>query len=356
LFKEIAMRVIATASVLLLGFCLVAPAALRGQEVQRASAEEVLAVLDGKVVTLADLERKESAKLLSARDQYYKAQREALDVFIDDDLLERQAQLEKLTVQQLLDKHVMNQVKDPTEDQLEVYYEGLQTDQPFPAVRDKILDTIRQHRITKIRKEYLHSLRNQANLQVLLASPSVDVALGNAQTRGMQKAPVLVIEFADYECPYCQKIAPDMKKLGEDYSGKVLFAFKDFPLPMHKRAEKAAEAAQCAALQNKFWDYHDLLFAKGNGLEVPQLKEYARTLHLDSAAFDQCLDSGETASTVKQDLEQGQKVGLTGTPSFFVNGHFFSGAASYATIREIVDQQLTYLTAPEKRRVSSSSQ
>ena len=217
-------------------------------------------------------------------------------------------------------------------------------------MRDKILETIRQHRIAKARKEYLSSLRNQANLEVLLASPSVDVSLGEAPTRGMQNAPVLVIEFADYECPYCQKIAPDLKRLQEDYAGKVLFAFKDFPLAMHKHAQKAAEAARCAGRQDKFWEYHDVLFQKTNTLEIAQLKDYARQLRLDPESFDKCLDSGETAATVKQDLEQAQKLGLTGTPSFFVNGHFFSGAASYSTIREIVEQQLTFLASSGKKQ------
>lgn len=322
----------------------------QSQETRPVPSDEVIAIIDGKVVTRADLERREAAKLLPARDQYYKAQREALDLLIDDALLEKQAQKEQVTVQQLLETHVTSKVKDPTEDQLEVYYEGVQTDQPFPAVRDKILETIRTHRTAKARKEYLNSLRNQANLEVLLASPSVDVSLGEAPTIGAQNAPVLVIEFADYECPYCQKIAPDLKRLQEDFAGKVLFAFKDFPLVMHKHAQKAAEATRCAARQGKFWEYHDLLFEKGNGLELAQLKDYARTLKLDTGVFDQCLDSGETAATVKQDLEQGQKLGLSGTPSFFVNGHFFSGAASYSTIREIVQQQLAFLASSGKQQ------
>jgi|HubBroStandDraft_6_1064221.scaffolds.fasta_scaffold04609_2 predicted DsbA family dithiol-disulfide isomerase len=343
------MRAMRLAVVVPLLLSLEVPISLKGQELQQKSPPEVLAIVDGKILTRAELESKEAAKLLPARDQYYKAQREALDRLIDDALLEMQAQRENLTVPQLLEKHVTSKVKDPTDDQLEVYYEGVQTDQPFAAVRDKILETIRQRRIANARKEYLNSLRNQANLEVLLASPSVDVALGDGPTRGTPNAPVLLIEFADYECPYCQKINADLKKLEADYSGKVLFAFKDFPLPMHKHAQKASEAARCAGLQDKYWEYHDLLFQKGNGLEISQLKEYARTLKLDAAKFDQCLDSGDAAAAVKKDQEQGQKLGLTGTPSFFVNGHFFSGAATYTMLREIVDQQLTFLAASQKR-------
>src|SRR5713226_93908 len=342
------MHMMRVAVVLSLGLSFEAPISLRGQEPRQQSPPEVLAVIDGKPLTRAELEHKEAARLLPARDQYYKAQREALDQLIDDAVLEMQAQREKLTVQQLLENHVVTKVKDPTEDQLEVYYEGVQTEQPFAAVRDKILETIRQRRMAKARKEYLNSLRNQANLEVLLASPSADVALGDAPTRGVANAPVLLIEFADYECPYCQKISADLKKLEGEYAGKVLFAFKDYPLPMHKHAQKASEAARCAGLQDKFWDYHDLLFDKVSVLEINQLKDYARTLKLDIAKFDQCLDSGETAAAVKKDQEQGQKLGLTGTPSFFVNGHFFSGAATYTMLREIVNQQLAFLAASQK--------
>lgn len=347
------MRVVRLAVVLSLGLSLAVPVTLQGQELGQQSPPEVLALIDGKPLTRAELEHKEAARLLTARDQYYKAQREALDQLIDDALLEKQAEREKVSVQQLLQNHVLTKVKDPTDDQLEVYYEGVQTDQPFAAVRDKILESIRQIRTAKARKEYLNSLRTQAHLEVLLSSPSVDVVLGEAPTRGEANAPVLLIEFADYECPYCQKIDSDLKKLAEEYSGKVLFAFKDFPLSMHKHAQKAAEAARCAGRQDKFWEFHDLLFEKGSGLEIAQLKEYARTLKLDAAKFDQCLDSGETAAMVKEDLEQGQRLGLSGTPSFFVNGHFFSGAANYATLREIVDQQLMFLAASRKKQAGS---
>ena len=138
------MHMMRMAVVLSLGLSFEAPISLRGQEPRQQSPPEVLAVIDGKPLTRAELEHKEAARLLPARDQYYKAQREALDQLIDDAVLEMQAQREKLTVQQLLENHVVTKVKDPTEDQLEVYYEGVQTEQPFAAVRDKILEAIRQ--------------------------------------------------------------------------------------------------------------------------------------------------------------------------------------------------------------------
>jgi protein-disulfide isomerase len=299
-----------------------------------------LAEVNGQILTRADLVQKQAAKLLQARYQYYVAEREALDQLIDERLLEIEARRENLSVEQLLQREVNSQVKDPTEDQLQIFYKGLQTDEPFAAVREKIVATLRQPLLAKARAAYLQSLHGKASIHIALDPPKAEAALDNAPRRGSQDAPVLIIEFADYECPYCQRIDLELKRLQGEFAGKVAVAFKDFPLPMHPHAAKAAEAARCAAEQGNFWDFHDLLFDGHKKLELAQLKEYARTLKLDAALFDKCLDAGEQAAAVRKDFAQGQRLGLTGTPSFFINGHFLSGAVKYDTLREVVEQQL----------------
>jgi protein-disulfide isomerase len=300
----------------------------------------VVAEVGGQKLTRTDLEQKQAAKLLEARYQSYQAERQALDLLIEDHLLETEARREHLTVEQLLDREVTGKVKDPTEDQVQVFYEGLRTDEPFAAAREKIVATIRQIRRTKARAAYLQSLRSQASVRIALAPPQVEVALGDSPRRGPENAPVLIVEFADYECPYCQRIHPELKKLQEEFAGKVAVAFKDFPLPMHAHAEKVAEAARCAAEQGNFWDFHDLLFDNAPKFDPAQLKEHARALKLDAPRFDHCLDAGEQAAAVRKDSAQGQRLGLTGTPSFFINGHYLSGAVKYDTLREVVEQQL----------------
>jgi len=300
----------------------------------------VVAEVGGQKLTRADLEQKQAAKLLQARYQYYLAERDALDQVIDERLLEMEARRQDISVDQLFRREVTSRVNDPTEDQLQVFYEGLRTDEPFATAREKIVATIRQIRLTKARGAYLQSLRGQANLLITLTPPAADMAPDNAQRRGPQNAPVLVVEFADYECPYCQAIHPEIKKLQNEFGDKLAFAFKDFPLPMHANAEKAAEAARCAGAQGKFWEFHDALFNNSRKLEDAQLKEHARILGLDRTRFDQCLDANEQAAAVHQDFTQAQSLGLTGTPSFFINGHFLSGAVKYNTLREIVEQQL----------------
>jgi protein-disulfide isomerase len=226
---------------------------------------------------------------------------------------------------------------------MQVYYEGLDTDQPYASVRDKILDKIRQVRADHLRTAYIAKLREQGNVVIALAPPTANVELENAETHGSKTAPVTLVEFADYECPYCQRVAPDVKKIEADYGGKLAVSYKDFPLPMHPHAEKAAEAVRCAGKQGKFWEMHDEVF-HSHELDIDQLKAQARALSLDGAQFDKCLDSGETAAAVQQDRQEGVKLGLTGTPSFFINGHFISGSLDYATLHRLIDQQLTQST------------
>lgn len=301
---------------------------------------EVVAQVGDVKVTRADLNKDEENKLLQARYQYYQAETKALDDLIGEKLLEVKAKRENLTVDQLVDRDIKSQVKDPTEDQMQVYYEGLETDQPYSAVRDKILAKIRQIRTNRVKAAYLKTLRDQISVVVELAPPNVAVDTTNAFSRGPQHGSVTLVEFADYECPYCQKVAPEINQLQSDLGDKLTIIYKDYPLPMHSHAEKAAEAARCAGKQGKFWEYHDLLF-HSKQLEVDQLKEHAQTLKLDSAQFDKCLDSGEEAADVQRDRSEGQRLGLNGTPSFFVNGHFFSGDVDYNGLRRVVEQQLT---------------
>jgi protein-disulfide isomerase len=167
--------------------------------------------------------------------------------------------------------------------------------------------------------------------------PRQDVMIGDAPVRGSRNAAVTIVEFADYQCPYCQQMHPELKVLQEELAGKVALVFKDFPLDMHINAEKAAEAARCAGEQGKYWDFHDTLFHNSDRLEVPQLKQYARDLKLNQSNFDTCLDSGKEAAAIQKDLAQGRQLGVRGTPSFFFNGRMVSGSMDYYTLRGIVE-------------------
>ncbi len=326
---------------------------------------QVIAEVSGQKLTLGDLQQHQGGKLLQARYQYYMNQRKALDQLIDDKLIDMEASRRHLSTDQLLKTIVYKDIKDPTEDQLQVYYEGMESNESYEAVHDRVLEHIRELRRDKARAAFVKQLRSDASVQVLLAPPFADVDLKEAYFHGSKNSPVTLVEFADYECPYCQKITPEMQKLEKEYGDRLAVVYKDFPLPMHRSSQKAAEAARCAGEQGKFWEYHDVLFYSKQ-LQVDDLKAHARVLKLDGDRFDKCLDEGTEAEAVKKSLGEAQKLGLTGTPSFFVNGHFFSGAADYTILKEMVDLQLassslrlashTELskTAPERATVSTT--
>ncbi len=303
---------------------------------------EVISVINGVKITRSEFEQKESSRLLQARYEMYLAEAKALDDLVEKKLLEQEAAKQHLSVDDLLKKEVGSMVKDPTEDQLQFYYEGLgaQANQPFDQVRDKILDHVRQLRTAKARTTYMEKLRANSNVLITLAPPRADFEIGDSPRLGPATAPVTFVEFADYECPYCSKVHPQIMQLQKEFPDKVSIVFKDFPLQMHAHAKKAAEAARCAAAQNKFWEYHSALF-ENKQLEVPQLKKQAREIAgIDGPRFDKCLDSGEQSAAVAKDLTEGMSLGLNATPSFFVNGHFFTGAVDYNTMRDMVTQQL----------------
>jgi protein-disulfide isomerase len=307
----------------------------------------VVAEIGGKKVTAEELEYKQAGKLLQAKYKYYLAERDVLEQYIDDQLLEMQAKKEGLTVDELLKRHVAVNVPDPTEDQLRFYYEGVQTDEPYETARPNIIDTVRQLRTKKIRDAYIAELRGQYDVIVELNQPSAHVEVGDAPRLGPANAPVQIVEFADYECPFCQKVNEDLNKLREQFGSYVSLVYKDFPLPMHPLAARAAEAAHCAGEQGKFWEYHDALF-QTKRLQALQLKEEARTLNLDGAVFDKCLDSGSAIPPVKKDAQEAQRLGLQGTPSFFINGHFMTGSIGYTKLRETVMQELGPILAKKQ--------
>ena len=307
-----------------------------------------VAEIAGRKVTAEELEHKQAGKLLQAKYKYYLAERDALDQFIDEQLLDMQAKKEGVTLDELFKRHVAVNVPEPTEDQLRFYYEGVQTDESYETARPNIIDTVKQLRTKKARDAYIAELRGQYGVVIELNQPSAHVEVGNDPRLGPENAPVQIIEFADYECPYCQKVNEDLARLREQFGNQVSVVYKDFPLPMHPLAARAAEAAHCAGVQGKFWEYHDSLF-QTKRLQTSDLKQQARTLKLDGAHFDQCLDGGDQIAPVKKDAEEGKRLGLQGTPSFFINGHFMSGAIGYKKLRDTVLLELGAVTTAKKQ-------
>jgi protein-disulfide isomerase len=159
--------------------------------------------------------------------------------------------------------------------------------------------------------------------------------------RGNPAAPITIVEFSDYQCPFCARVNPTLAKIRETYGDRVKIVFKDYPLPNHPQAPKAAEAARCAGEQSKYWEMHDAMFANQRALEVPSLKQTARAIGLDGTAFDQCLDSGKWQATIRAGSELGEQMGVNSTPSLYVNGRALIGAMPFENFKQIIDEELS---------------
>ena len=298
----------------------------------------VVAEVNGHQLTRAELDKRESGDLLQAKYKYYMAEKQAVDKLVREELLNDAAKKEGVSVEELLKRHI-GEVKAPTDDQVEVFYEGMQSDKSLPEIHDDIRQHIVDLRRQKAATAYLETLRTKGDVKVEIEPPTTTVSsTAGAPTLGPADAPVKIIEYADYQCPYCKQMHPLIKRLREEFP-KTQLVYEDFPLPMHANAEKAAEAAHCAGDQGKYWEFHDAIFDHSGSLDVTNLKGIAKTVKLDQTSFDQCLDSGKHAPDVAKGQIQGTGLGITGTPTFFINGHMVTGAAKYETLKEIVAQE-----------------
>lgn len=169
----------------------------------------------------------------------------------------------------------------------------------------------------------------------------VPVSDDNDPSFGKKNAKVTIIEFSDFQCPFCKRSRATLDQIKKAYPNDVRIVYRDFPLGFHPKAPKAAEAAECANVQGKFWEMHDLIYAGApDKLEVSDFKGYAKDLKLSSSKYDECLDSGKFAAEVKKDFEDGQKAGVSGTPTFFINGRKLVGAQPFESFKKVIDEEL----------------
>jgi protein-disulfide isomerase len=174
-------------------------------------------------------------------------------------------------------------------------------------------------------------------------SSRVQVSVDDDPIKGLKDAPVTIIEFSDFQCPYCERfVTQTLPLIEKNYinTGKVRFVYRDFPLDSHQYAQKAAEAAKCADDQGRFWEYHDKLFNNQNSLDISSLIQYAKELNLNETTFNDCLNMGRMAPKVQKDLNDGLQYGITGTPTFFINGIELVGAQPYTVFEQVISDEL----------------
>lgn len=307
---------------------------------------EVVARIGSEDVTLADLERwikddlyrremegKNAAALFEMRS-------EALERMIGERVLEAEAKRRGLSREAILNEE-MTKAAPVTDEDVRAFYDENKArvgNQTLEQLAPRIKQHLQQMASQKLAEDLQRRLREAAGVEVKMEPTRVTVAAEGA-ARGPENAPVTLIEFSDYQCPFCRRAEPTVKQVLERYPTQVRFVYRHFPLEMHPRAKPASEAAACAGAQGKFWEYHEKVFA-GSSFEDAELSRYATELGLDTAAFEQCRTSGAMRASVEKDMEAGRAAGVTGTPAFFINGIPISGARSLDVFIKAIDKEL----------------
>jgi predicted DsbA family dithiol-disulfide isomerase len=317
------------------------------------SESKKLAIVNGEPITegQVELEAQDAiSKLEQSRIQFelkFKRDRSgAMEVALNNMVAERLIKLEaakqKLTVDALLDNEVEAKTPAPSDEAVAAFWTANSVRIPVP--REEALPQIRNYLLQQARdqtfRRYLETLKTAYGVEVFFDPARSEVTTQGFPARGGSAAPVTIVEFSDFECPFCGLTYPVLKQIEDRYKDKVRLVYRQFPLQSHPHAQKAAEASLCANDQQKFWEMHDAMFSDQQNLEVPALKQKAVGLKLNSEAFDQCLDSGKHAVAVRKDIQEGARVGVTGTPAMFINGRFFSGTLPFEDIARVIDEEL----------------
>ncbi len=277
--------------------------------------------------------------------EIYGLRRRAFDQIVGERVLEAEAARRGVEPQALLSEETAKRVSIDEEEVAKLYEENKERfgDRPREEVENAIRSQLSNREQRAAQEAFLAELKDAAGSEFLLDTPRVSIA-GTGYSLGKEGALVTVVEFSDYQCPYCKRAEPIVEALLERYPENVRFEYRHFPLEqIHPLARAASEAALCAGEQDRFWDYHRLVFEKTPELADEKLREYAAELGLDAEAFDTCLAENRYRKTVDEDLEAGRKAGVSGTPSFFVNGIPVTGPRNVDAFAEVIDDELAKL-------------
>ena len=336
----------------LLSWSLIAPRRVALAEQAQAMPAPVVAVVNGKEITEQELLDRVRGEVLKLEAQMYEVRRNGVEELISEYLLEQAAKPRGLTGDQLLQQEVDSKVGEVTAKDVDDFYAANQARirKPLNEVRPQILNYLQQNKLTEARRTYLKGLRDNAQVKLYLTPPIIEVSAEGAPFKGPRNAPITIVEFTDFQCPYCKRVLNVLDQVLERYPGKVKLAFRDFPLTsIHPHAQRAAEAAHCAGDQGKFWEYHDLLFDKQDAIPNENFAEHAKALGLEVAAFQTCLESGKYKEKIERNHADGVKAGVSGTPAFFINGRLLSGAQPLEAFKTVIDEELDRLGLQAQR-------
>ncbi|MFH1653955.1 MAG: thioredoxin domain-containing protein [Pseudomonadota bacterium] len=304
--------------------------------------DTIVAKIDTTPIILSELDKEVANDLVRAKTEIFNIRKRGLDQLIDARLIELEAAKRKTTVEEMLKIEVYDKMLPVTETEVKSFYDlkvgQSEGAQKYEEIKDRIENYLSMAKQKEAEEEFLKKLKKDYAVTIALEPPRANIATENHPTKGTGK--VKIIEFSDYECPFCKRVRDTVYQILDKYDGKVTYTFMDFPLSFHADSRKAHMAAHCAGEQDKYFEYNKLLFNNQRNLSADDLKKYAKRLELDSEKFDKCLDSNKFDALIEESLEIASKAGVSATPTFFINGIIVSGAMPYESFTEIIDEEL----------------
>lgn len=285
----------------------------------------VFATVNGAPITSGEVEDALQPIIFESQEQVYSLRKQSLDAKLNDMLLDQEAKKRNMTPKAVYDAEVTAKLKPVSEEDARKLYDDnkAKLNGTYEQLKPQIIPYLQEQQQRKAEADFAEQLRKAATVQIILREPDppvLAIATDDQPSRGSATAPVTIIEFTDYQCPSCAKSQPIIEEVAKEYGDKVRLVARDFPLEQHTNAAKAAEAAEAAREQGKYWEYVAVLFKNQTALEVAKLKEYATQVGLDRTKFDQALDSGKFADKIQRDMREGMKLGVSSTPTVFING------------------------------------
>lgn len=307
---------------------------------------EPLAEVDGQVITSDEVDQALGPSLARLHEQIYALKRQKLEALIAERLLAREAARRGMSVPALLDAEVTSKVGLVTEQEIQAFYQAhrAQLKGDEATLREQIRAHLQNQKLAAQRDAFLKTLRAKSTVVVHLSAPPVfraEVGTAGAPFKGAPGAPVTIVEFQDFHCPFCRRVQATVAEILARYGDRVKVVHRDFPIDsLHPLARKGHEAARCANEQGKFWAYHDLLYANAPKAGPEHLTAFAQEVGLNLRAFEQCVSSRKYRAAVQKDVDDGHGLGVTGTPTFFINGRLLSGAQPFESFARMIDEEL----------------
>lgn len=306
----------------------------------------VVGKIGGKEITEEELVGSDKLDFFEIEKRKYELSFDKFNRLMVERLIGEEAKKEKMTTDEFISKKIVKGEPKATEAELKKFIKDkhIPESQINPQIKERITAYLGTQKKQDLVQAYIAKLTKNDPAEFYIKKPrmNLNVEVGTGPVFGKEGAPVTIVEFSDFQCPFCTRAAETVAELKKKYGNKVRLAFRHFPLPMHKDAKPASEASMCVNEQSsdKFWKYHDLLFKNQDKLDAANLEKFAKDVGADTKKFAECVAAGKFKDAVEKDQAYGEKIGVKSTPTFFVNGQLIAGAVPIDQFAEIIEEEI----------------